>query len=173
MKNKKKLFHGFTLIEMVVVLFVFVSISGIIAAIFFVALRSTKKTDLILSVRENGNHAINQMSRMIRYAKDISAPASCTPAQTNLSQITIDSEDGGITTFACTGTSIASNTANLIDINTVAVAQCSFACSQVNINTPPIIDIMFTLKQKGAAQLYENQSTIPFNTSVSLRNFQQ
>jgi len=60
---------GFTLIELLVVILVIFSVGVLIASVLFSALRGANKTNTIDTVRRNGNSAITQMSRMIRYSQ--------------------------------------------------------------------------------------------------------
>ncbi len=165
---------GFTLIEVLVVMGVFVTVSGIILSILFVSLRGSRKSDLIVSVRQNGDVAMSQMVRMIRYAKSLDSPTSCVPSVVYLNSITITSADDNQTVFSCpvsSGTGISSNSASLIDVNAVAVSSCSFSCTQASLSDPPSITINFILSALGGGNLVEGQTSIPFQTSVTMRNY--
>lgn len=165
---------GFSLIELLVVAGVFVTISTIILSIFVIALRGSQKSEYLLTMKQNGNFASSQMVKQIRYAESIVSPSSCLPTVTQ-SSITIASlANNGQTTFSCPTSpseGIASNSASLIDTNRVAVASCSFTCTQQTLSDPPTVTIRFTLTPKGTNALFENTGSIPFETSVTLRNF--
>src|SRR3989344_4471058 len=60
---------GFTLVELLVVILVIFSVGVLISSVLFSALRGANKTNTIDLVRRNGNSAITQMSRMIRYSQ--------------------------------------------------------------------------------------------------------
>ena len=60
---------GFTLIELLVVILIIFSVGILIVSILFSALRGANKTNTIDLVRRNGNSAITQMSKMIRYSQ--------------------------------------------------------------------------------------------------------
>ena len=60
---------AFTLIELLVVILVIFSVGTLITSVLFSALRGANKTNTIDLVRRNGNSAITQMSRMIRYSQ--------------------------------------------------------------------------------------------------------
>jgi len=169
----KKNFKGFTLIELLVVAGVFVSVSTIILSIFVISLRGSRKSELLLTMKQNGNFAMSQMVKQIRYAKSIDTPASCVPSVSQ-SSITITSLDNGQTTFSCqvSPSTLASNSAALMDTNQVKVTACSFVCSQPTAVEPPTITISFTLLPKNVSTLSENTGSIPFTTSVTMRNFQ-
>jgi len=189
--NRKPQF-GFTLIELLVVILVIFSVGVLISSVLFSALRGTNKTNTIDTVRRNGNFAITQMSRMIRYAKSfngvstdgtsyttnciVTIPPSPTPTPTPVqySYVRITSFDGGVTTFICNSSSIASQAStlvSLIDTQSVSITNCYFTCLQDSINSPPNIGVNFNLTQKGNPQFFEKKDSVNFQTSVSIRNY--
>jgi prepilin-type N-terminal cleavage/methylation domain-containing protein len=164
---------GFTLIELLVVMTIFVTVGGVIISILYVTLRGNDKTEVVTTVKQNGNFALSQMVKSIRFAGSLNSPASCIPSTTSPS-ITITSlNDKAQTTYSCPASNnnpITSNSAALVDSNAVLVTTCSFTCSQETLADNPRISIQFTLKSKATNSLPENQSTIPFQTSVIMRN---
>ena len=190
--------HGFTFIELVVTMAVIVSIGAIAFGIITSTLRGSNKTNTINNIRQNGNYAISQMGKMIPYAKSfngasvtVSPPWNChalppgpLPPLTHYKSINITSFDGGVTTFSCNASSpdsppntIASNTASLIDADptfgSVALApgSCFFTCTKGSIADSATIGINFTLTQKGVPAFIEKKASIPFQTSIKVRNF--
>lgn len=164
---------GFTLIEVLVVLGVFVVISTVIVSILFVSLRGSKKSDVLVTTRENGYSALSKMARVIRYAKSIDLPASCVPSSGSVNSITITGSDDNQIVFACPASSsggISSNSASLVDTSSVSVSSCSFTCSQPTSADPPTVMISFTLAAQGGNSA-ESIASVPFETSVTLRNF--
>jgi hypothetical protein len=119
------------------------------------------------------------MTRMVRYAIALQSPASCysgpTPTPVVSSSITVLNLDNNSTTFACdtTAGTIASNSANMLNSQAVAVTACSFSCFQANPYDSPTMTISFTLNKKNANGLVENNSPIDFQTSITLRNVVQ
>jgi len=174
-KNLKSKILGFTLIELLVVIGILVATGTIMLSILFVTLRTSKKSDLLVTMKQNGNSALSQIVKSIRYAKSLDSPTSCVPQITNLTSIAITSYlDNAQTTFSCVAgppSTIASNGASLLDTNSVAVSSCSFTCSQPTLNDSPTINFIFTLSSKNATSLVESTGTIPFQTSVTMRNF--
>lgn len=164
---------GFTLIELLAVMVVFVSVSGIVITILFSALRGTNKTNTISVVRQNGNYAISQMTKMIRFAKKLES--ACVPSSTS---ITIKNLDDGQTIFSCGSLvncsgNISSNSAAVLDTTAVCLVSCSFSCTRTENSETPIIGINFSLNKAGTSTLVERiagTSPIPFQTSVSMRN---
>jgi prepilin-type N-terminal cleavage/methylation domain-containing protein len=164
---------GFTLLELLTVIGVLGVIGSIVVSVVFISLRGSKKSDLVEIMRQNGDTAMTQMVKQIRFARSLDTPASCIPT-TNTSSITITSiESNTQTTYACSATAISSNSASLIDSNAVSVTNCSFSCSQQTVNDPPTITIQFTLLPKVQGTLAENNASIPFQSSVTLRNYTQ
>lgn len=165
---------GFTLIELLVSVSIFAVLATVVLSIFFITLRASKKADVLSNLKQNGNVVIAQVSKRIRYAKNLNLPASCKPPVTT-SSITVTSLlDDGVTKFSCeTGSpaTIASNGATLLDPGRVTVSSCSFVCSQANFNDPPTIDLYFDLTTNNSSGLVENTGKIHFQTSIMMRNF--
>lgn len=186
-KNNK----GFTLVELLAVSAVMVVVSVIVTATITSSLRGTTKTNTINDVRQNGNYAIAQVSKMIEYAKSFdgvsndyngSFDSNCTnltpsltptPTPSQYSYIKITGFDNGQTIFGCSQnnvSTIASNSAPLIDTNLVSVDLCSFTCERARITDSPIIGINFSLSKKTTSSLFENKASVSFTTSVKMRN---
>lgn len=166
--------RGFTLVEVLVVISLIGIIGTLVVAVLSITLRGSQKADVIAVTRQNGNLALSQMTKQIRFAKSIDSPSSCIPSVTSTS-ITITSfTDGDQTTFACPtslDSGITSNSASLMDANAVSVESCSFICSQANSQDPPTVTIEFTLIPFVENQFTEAQTSLPFQTSVTMRNF--
>ncbi len=189
--NNKK---GFTLIELLAVMVIMVSVGAVITSIIVSALRSGNKSQTINDVRENGNYVLSQMSKMITFSKHLDGLstgatdaygnliydtncvlASTTPAPTPAvyKYIKITSFDNGQTVFNCDSTGIgkiASNSVSMINPN-FSVTNCSFTCMQADNSVSPTIDINFTLGKNTSSLFSENRVSIPFETSLTLRNF--
>lgn len=185
--------NGFTLIELLVVIGIMVFVGGTIGSILFSSLRGTNKTNTITVVRQNGNYAITQMAKMIRNAREFNGVSTdgstfttdCSkivPPTPSPAYVNITSFDGGQTTFSCCSTTITSSSASLssvcapgnytelIDINAVTLNSCSFSCTQNSSSDYPVIGINFSLSAKGNNLPPEKSATIPFQTSIILRN---
>ncbi len=182
--------RGYTLVELLAVITIIVVVGVIVAGILVSSLRGGSKSNVLDNVRQNGNYAITQMSKMILYAQNFNGvsadntfyttdctqviPSSPSPAPTPspkvYSYIKITSFDGGQTIFSCNGSTIASNGASLVDTATVSLVSCTFSCIQDNFGQAPTIGISFTLSQNTGSAFAEKQATIPFNTSITIRN---
>lgn len=162
---------GYTLVELLTVIGILSVISVIVLAVLFITLRGTQKSDALEIVRQNGDTALSQMVKDIRYAKNLDTPMTCVPA-TTVSSVTISSlTDNGRTTYSCTGTTIASNSASLFDTNAVTTTSCSFVCRQQRPSDPPTITIQYSLSAKQTGNLTETTASIPFQSSVTMRNY--
>lgn len=175
MKRILNIQTGFTLLELLAAMVVLIAVGTIIGAILFASLRGATKTNTITNVRQNGNYAISQMTKMIRGAKTLDLPDPCvsppspTPIPTYPS-VTFTSFDGGQTIFSCDSDTISSNSASLLDTSVVSLLSCSFTCSRTSFSDVPTIGINFTLIQSGISAFNEKKASIPFQTTVLLRN---
>lgn len=163
--------RGYTLVELLAVIGILSVISVIVVTVTFITLRGSQKSDTLEIVRQNGDTAMTQMVRSIRYAKSMDVPTSCT-IPTALQSVTISSLlDNAQTTYSCSNNTIASNSASLINTNAVTVNACSFTCSQTSLLDPPTIRIQFSLSAKSSGVFSESTAEIPFESSVTLRNY--
>lgn len=193
MKIDQKSSLGFTLIEILTVLGILVTVGGIAGAIIFSSLRVSNKANDLEKIRQNGSFAISKMSREILYAKSFNGMSTdglnylndCTlprvspaPTPVKYTSIKITHFDESKTAYSCdppnSPTSLISTQdsidTDLIDLNNVSVLSCYFTCSQLFKTNSPTIGINLILTQKGSAQFSEKQSSIPFTTSVTMRN---
>lgn len=168
--------EGFTLMEALVVLTISMTVGVIVLSILFSSFRLTNKVNTLNTVRQNGNNAISQIAKMLRDAKKLDSPTSCI-SPISQTFVTFTSLDEGQTRFECSDSpaTISSNSASLLDTNTVALIpnSCWFICSQDNISDFPTISIRFSLIQvspPGVTLPVEKTATVPFGTSVVLRN---
>jgi len=177
MKKNENLEKGFTLVELLVSMIILITVGTIMVSILVSSLRTGNKSQAINEVRQNGNYAITQMSKTISYAKIFNGLSTdgtnfVTTCDGSISYkyIQITSFDNSVTSFSCGDSAILSNGSPLTNSDVSLKANsCSFICTKT-ASGPPIIDIKFTL-QEGVNSLIENQSFIPFETSVTLRNY--
>lgn len=170
MEITKKQNLGFTMIEILVV----VGILGVIAVIgsnmFFTTLRASNKTKVLAVIKQNGNYALSIMERIIRDSQEVVANCGV-----GMKKIKVKRLDGSETEFSCNqeGTvngNIASNSARLTS-SEVKVDSCSFGCSTQGEFYPQNVVINFTLSQAVVTTRVEEQASVNFKTTVSLRNF--
>jgi prepilin-type N-terminal cleavage/methylation domain-containing protein len=161
---------GFTFVELLtsVALFAVIGLIGISMLTF--TLRGAKKTDAMENIRQNGDVALSKMVRTIRYATSIDDPV-CTSSVVS-QELTMTPVVGNPTTFSCTSVpdSIAVDGVSLIDTSSIVVRDCSFTCRKDPGTETPTVTINFTLSTKGSSGLFENNVSIPFQSSISIRN---
>lgn len=163
---------GFTLVEMLTVVAIFVVVGGIAMAILVTSFRTGHKTDIITLAQQNGNYALSQMAKTLRNARGIVSPFPCV-TEVSSSTITVITPDNQQVTYACLSNTIASNGASLLDTNSVTLVSCSFVCSQFSKSDLPIISVAFSLQQQAGGNLAEQKtgsSPVQFQTSVVIRN---
>lgn len=186
---------GFTLIELLAVMMVLGVIGSIIGSIFFSALRGSSNANKVTLVRQNGNFALSQMAKMIRFASSVDSPFPCfqstTPPTTSVtsSSLTLTMPDGSKPVFSCQqdtinplSANLSSGSANLsptpaplLDTNVVFLDKTScplvFTCSQQSGSDLPSVKINFTLSAKGVDNKADPQTSVQFETTVNVRNF--
>ena len=168
---------GFTLIELLVVMGVLAIMGGVILSIFFSVLRGTNKTNQLIIVRQNGNYAISQMSKIIRNAKRLEYPASCTPSVSTPYITLIGQNDEQIIlehypiSNILRARSIAS-TVNLTSNTQVRATNLQFTCTQAPNSNTFLIYISFIVSQSSTNPGSENSASLPFSTSIAFRNYQ-
>lgn len=174
--NSRQRRAGFTLVELLAVIAITGVVGTMMFGVLFTTLRGADKSESVGKLQENGNFALSQMSRMVRFAQELQYPDTCyqstSPAPVITSSITILNADNYSTTFACdiaAGT-IASNSATLLDPATVSMTACSFSCTQATPYDAPSLTISFTLNKKDSNAFVENNSPVQFQTTVILRN---
>lgn len=184
-KNK-----GYTLIELLVVSGILVLVTGFVFTVVISSLRGGIKSRITNEVSKNGNYALSIISTDLINANSVVSVGSnptcsdfTTTPSTSLSaqEIIVSREGDSNITFACDGTTNitksymlpdgSTKTLKLINEELVEVPVCEFKCSQVDLFSPPVVQISFTLKQKSASTSIENTATAPFRTSATLRNF--
>lgn len=125
LKNK----NGYTLVELLVAMILLITVGSIMAAIIVVSLRGSNRSTNVNDIRQEGNFALSQMTKMITYAQgfegisdgttdvdtgDLVYTKNCTLNLTThkYKYLRISSFDQGKTTFVCnddpTGNLIAS-----------------------------------------------------------------
>jgi len=172
--------HGFTLVELLAVVFVFIAVGSILLGIVVSVLRGNNKTNAINIVQSNGDYAMGQMTKSIRNATTLLGPLDCgtVDSPTATSSVALEFPDGTTTTYSCLddngAPSITSNSAALVDTNSVAIASCTFSCGYDSASDYPIIGIDFSLQSKVSSgsivDLTASASAVHFQTSVVIRN---
>lgn len=188
-KETSRSTNGFTLVEILMVVFLFGLIMTLSGALFSAVLKGSSKSEITKEVKQIGDYAMGQMERAIRNAKSID---SC-----STNSLTIVDRNGIYNTFSCqtidlgSGSlvaSLASSSAALKTItptpvrlsgNNVTLSQSqgacgvntlSFDCSKITLK-PPQVTIIFSLYQKGNSTRPEEQASVNFQSTISLRTY--
>lgn len=169
----KKNINGFTLIEIMVVISIFAIIAVVGGNLFFSILKGATKSKTMESVKQNGNYALAAMERNIRNARKI--------VNSDYNFLEIDNPDGGTTTrFSCedldadNNFEIASNSSRLISSEVKVYPDCAGVFNVIKGEagaSPDVVVISFELTQANASLRPEEQSTVNFKTTVTLRNY--
>lgn len=117
----------------------------------------------------------------------IQSQANPTPTPAQYQYVRVTSNDPGQSTFICdyavgfSPVTIASvsaplpaagspQTSFLLDTSVVSLDSCYFTCYQETVAQNPVIGIHFVLSAKNTSSVAERSVTIPFDTSVTVRN---
>lgn len=183
-KTRRSGEKGFTLMELVIVMGIFVVIGTIIITILSSTFQGNTKARVSTDITQNGNYVLNILSNLILNSQkfqsitDLSSvvTTTCSPTGTTGKTITVLDFEGSTTTLTCNdGASstytISSNSASLLDTSQVKLVQnsCLFTCTQADIYSLPRIDITFQL-HNAAGTIPEKQATSTFSNSFSIRN---
>mgnify|MGYP003681907654 CR=1 FL=1 len=156
---------GYTLIELLVVLGIFTVLATLLTTSLFSILKTNTKTKLMKEIRQNGSYVMDVMIKEI-----VGGTISADNCQSGSDSLTILNSNGSEITFSCSDEKIASDSASLIDISRMKVADCSnvFSCEMAGSNKKVTID--FVLKQKGDISRPEEEAQQGFRKIIIVRN---
>jgi len=146
-KNQKSKRGGYSIVELLVAVTIFIIIATISTQAVVLTLRGSRKGESLISVRENLDYAFAVMERQLRSARSIT---SCCPSNTPCTSDTLVYEDSerNITDFSCEGGAggyIASESARLTGSNImVDCTQTIFTCPVVVPGVAPTVLITIT-----------------------------
>ena len=167
MRKGKKGTKGISLLEILVVVAIF-SILGIMATrSVLLTIRGTKRSDSLLSVRENLNYSLSVIERQIRSAQSV---PECPNADTSVIEY-ID-QYGNPAAFSCVDTGptgyIASDSARLTSEN-VSIVSCSLSCVESQEGTPP--SVVIEISAQDAINESVEKATVTSSTQIFLRTY--
>lgn len=130
--------NGYSLIEILVVLAVFSLLATIATQTIFLTLRSSRKVEASIKVRESLDNAVSVMERQLRNAKSVTSGST--------TQIDYIDNTGNAANFRCVTSSpnyIASGSASLTssDIN---LTSCTFSYVPATTGVPASVSISLT-----------------------------
>jgi prepilin-type N-terminal cleavage/methylation domain-containing protein len=160
---------AFTLLEILVVVSIFAALGILITRSVILTLGGGKKSESIVSVRENLDYSLAVIERQLRNANSIT---DCT--NTDTSKISYTDQNGTLTDFSCNnigGSSsvgyVASGSSTLSG-NNVDITSCSFVC-ELGDSFPSSVTV--SLSGKNDSAVGTENTIISATTKVSLRNY--
>ncbi len=173
--------QGFTLLESLISIGVIAVVSTLIAQAFFATTRTNTKTELQKDIKQNGEYAMQVMSRMIQNALKIET--ACSPSGTATRSLSIRTQHNTTTTFECamsegetriassgaTGTFYLTSANVSLGGDTCDASSLQFICTTLP-DEPTKVQISFRLSQKGTPTDQFEQTSISFQSSVAPRN---
>jgi prepilin-type N-terminal cleavage/methylation domain-containing protein len=160
--------HGFTLIELLVTVTIFAALGIIVTQSIILTLRGTRKSENLISVRENLNNSLGVIERQLRNAESI---VTCPNPDTRV--LNYRDENGVATAFTCasmTGTGyIASGSARLTGED-IKLTECSFTCSEATVSGVPSVEIALTAKNANVVSTAET-GQVTISTKIFLRTY--
>ena len=157
MKNLK----GFTIIELLVALVIFVVLAFFATQSLANILQSRTKAEVTRAVRQDADYTISVMERHLRGALSVTCVSP--------TQITYVDPDGKSASFSCTnvGTSnafVASGSARLTTTE-ARVTNCVFSCLSTSV-----VNISLTLQQAKQTTDPRQTAIVSVSSQVALRN---
>lgn len=169
MKKKEFSFkQGFSLVEILIVITIFAVIGLLSTRSISQTLKSAKKSDSLVRVRENVNYSLAVIERQLRNAENI----DCTVVTAqNLPYVA----EGGIAgrfncTTGATGNIASASGALLIPITSsdISITSCSFTCTK-DVNNPAIVKI--NVVAQDATGTAVEKGTVTTQTEIVVRNY--
>lgn len=158
--------QGLSLIEILIVVAIFAVIGVLSTRSVFLTVRNANKSDSLVRVRENVNYSLAVIERQLRNAESVTCPSASSL------QIDYISLEGITSSFSCSsigaGGYIASGSARLTSTD-VSITNCSLSCSQVDLNSPPVVEISVDAQDSVITGV--EKGTVSVNTSITVRNY--
>lgn len=159
---------GFTLIETIVTLGVFGIISMVIVSVLVTSLRGASRTDVSTKAKQAGNYLLSAMTDRVHNALSISSCAN--------NRVVIINSIGAEESFECKDTDsnltngyesiYSSGSFTLSDLYSVN-EMCQITCTGSPFKE---VQVKFTISKGPASGIKSEKISIPFQTSMTLRN---
>ena len=164
--------HGFTLLEMLVSIAIIAMMSIVLSQVFISTIRTNTKTEILKEVKQNGDAAIESITRIVQNAQSVTCPTPQSLAMVN--------PDGDTTTLGCTvdGTTRLSSTdaigtvyltSKSVSLGATCASTLLFTCEEVS-GLPSHVTVSFSLVQKGTPGDKFEKASESFQTRVTMRN---
>lgn len=152
---------GISLIEILVVVTIFAFLGIIISSSIILTLQGSKKSESVVTVRENLDYSMSIIERQIRNADSI------TDCSTNI--INYVDQFGKTSSFSIADFAVASGSAILTSDAVKITSNSSFNCYLATPNTQPYIDIILTAQS--ATLTGAQASSVTTTTRIYLRTY--
>lgn len=171
---------GFSLIEILVGISIVITATTVVLSMLVSSFRISNKTTTSSALRQNGNYALNQISRRIQFAEAFNGgrnstsqdfdPSACTSTRRDFNQISIR-YNGVDQIISCSGTTIQIDGRSSIDTSKARIVSgtCNLSCEKETTDSP-LIGIEFDLESATGSDLVEESSVVEFSTTVKMRN---
>ncbi len=153
---------GFSLIELLIAIFIFAVIGVLTTSAISLTLRSSKKSDSLVRVRENVNYSLAVIERQIRNSESVDCVTS---TSTNLKYTTAEGIDS---TFSCISSYIASG-ASRLSSGDVSVTGCTFSCTKTDLNSPAVVKVSLTAEDATASSV--EKGSVSTSMEIISRNY--
>lgn len=169
---------GFTLIEVLVSVGIIAIVGAVIAQSFFTMVRTNVKTELLNTMKQNGDFSLNVMSRMIRNANAVTT--TCASTGTTTSSLSLLNTDGKSTQFRCqmdgsvarvasvSGTKTEYLTGRNVTLGIDCTNALTFVCTS-SASQRTQVQILFRLSQLGTPIDQFEKGSTQFQTTVVTR----
>jgi prepilin-type N-terminal cleavage/methylation domain-containing protein len=161
----KKIHRGFSLFEMLIVIFIFGVLGALTTQIIMLSLKSSAKSESLVKVREDLNSTLAIMEREIRGASSV----TCDP---DTGVINYTNAQGHPGSFACSQLDdnyfVASASARVTGSN-VVITRCSFICNLSTSGGPPSVSIEMVAHNNNKSGV--EAANISVSTQIYLRNY--
>lgn len=159
---------GFSLIELVIVVGLTSLLTIVITSVSITSIIGAGRVRNLIKTRQAGDGALNQIQTLLRSARDISVCNSVS------NQLTLENMDGGTTTLALELTAdigrIASNSGSYITPADITVTNFDLECLP-NDTEVSLVTVKFDVTSSVAGSRSQDTPTIPYESTVQLRNF--
>jgi prepilin-type N-terminal cleavage/methylation domain-containing protein len=174
--------RGFTLIEVLMVITLSVIISLAAAGLFYATLVGSSRKNVETSLKDEGDYATSQIEFLLRNAIAVvatpGAPDPTIKCQPGMTALSLQSIDGGITTFQTLDSRIASVAAapaiaatRYLTSSSVNLSNLRFNCQKSSTGKGTFVEFSFELNKTAPDLNNATGVNEVFGSGVSLRNY--
>lgn len=184
-KHMTRFQSGFTLMEILISVGILATVGILIVQVVFTTTRANTKSALLADIKQNGEFAMDVMSRQIRGA--VAVETNCGVEETTTPSAVIRTLENATTTFLCHSDGVAARiasmdaqanisylTGNAVTLSASGLATCddstlNFSCLFATGIAQPVT-IQFTLRHLGQGTSPYDVAERSFTNSVNVRN---